>query len=143
MDKVDLRFPLFEDLVERGFSSLAEIVEQKREETLHLEFKTLSSHDAANLAKNDRKLIARSICGLCNAEGGLLLLGVETTKLDGVDVAAALKRFENVDALHNRIVSALPEMLSPQHPQVAAISIRDPSDQSTGFIAIHVPASDA
>jgi hypothetical protein len=143
MDKIDPQKLLFDDLCARGCVALAEMVEQKREETLHLEFKTLSNHETANLVKEDRRLIAKSLCGLCNAEGGLLVLGVATTKADGIDIANTLKPFQNVDALRNRIMSALPELLSPQNSQMSVISIPDSFHQSTGFIVIHVPASDA
>jgi hypothetical protein len=141
MDEMDPQKLLFDDLRARGRVALTEMVEQKREETLHLEFKTLSNHETANLMKEDRRLIAKSLCGLCNAEGGLLVLGVATIKADGIDIANTLKPFQNVDALRNRIMSALPELLSPQNSQMSVISIPDPPHQSTGFIVIHVPAS--
>jgi hypothetical protein len=143
MDNSDSKYPLFDDLHARGIVALAEIVEQKREESLHLEFKSLSNHDAASLTKDDRRLIAKSICGLCNAEGGLLVLGVETVRSEGVDIANALKSFSNLDGVRNRIVSALPEMLSPQHPQISVLSIPESSRSSAGFVVVHVPPSDA
>ncbi len=143
MDRIETKFPLFEDLMARGYPALAELAEQEREETLHLELKTLSNHGTGSLTKDDRRLIAKSICGLCNAEGGLLVLGVETERLHGIDVARALKRFESAEAIRNRIVSALPEMLSPQHSSISVTSIPDPTHEAAGFIVIHVPPSDA
>lgn len=134
---------LFDDLQTRGFIVLTEMIDQKREESLHLEFKTLANHSALTLTKEDRRLIAKAICGLSNAEGGLLVLGVETTKSDGIDIANSLKPFENAEALRNRITSALPEFLSPQNPKISAIPVSDPSDSSKGYIAIQVLASDS
>lgn len=142
-DDIDPKSSIFDDLTARGYSALKEVVETKREETLHLEFKTLSNHLTASLTKDDRKLIAKSVCGFSNAEGGILVLGVETTRSDGVDIAKSLRHFANVEALKNRVVSAASEFLSPQNPHLTIAAIADPSDISTGFIFINVPSSDA
>src|SRR5689334_19943376 len=111
----DCKLSLFDDLTERGLPAIQEIIDQRVEESLHIEFKTLSNHLSTTLTKDDRRLIAKSVCGFCNAEGGVLMLGIETTKADGIDVASNPKPLENVEAIRSRIVSALPEFLSPQH----------------------------
>ena len=47
------------------------MINERREETLHLEFKTLSSASVSNLAKDDRKVLAKAkgyegeMCGEC------------------------------------------------------------------------------
>jgi predicted HTH transcriptional regulator len=134
---------LLDEIVANGFAAIQEMVEQGREETLHLEFKTFSNHSSGNLMKEDRRLLAKSICGLCNADGGVLILGIETIRQDGVDIANGLKRFENIETLRNRIVSALPEMVSPQNLQISVVQIPDPSQAGGGFLAISVPTSES
>jgi hypothetical protein len=140
---IGLTESIFDDLAARGCAALKEMIEQKREENLYLEFKTLGNQNSANLTKDDRRLLAKSLCGFCNAEGGLLILGVETSKVDGIDVASSLKKLENLSALRNRIVSALPEFLSPQNPKMSVLSIPESTDSSAGYVAIHVPATDS
>jgi hypothetical protein len=133
---------LKEMLLTRGADAVDEIVKAAQEESLHLEFKTLANHSASTLTKDDRRLIAKSICGFSNAEGGILLLGVETTRLDGVDVAAVKKDFMNVDTLRNRVVSAIPEMLSPQNVGISVDVLTDPGRPGVGSIMIDVPRSE-
>jgi predicted HTH transcriptional regulator len=135
-------YSTFEELTVRTFDALNEMIDQRQEESLHLEFKTLSGHDVLNLTKDDRRLIAKSVCGFSNAEGGLLVLGVETSRIDGVDVATSLKPFKNFESLRNRVVSALPELLSPQNSKMAVLAIPDVTSSAGGYIAIHVPPSD-
>jgi Schlafen, AlbA_2 len=126
-------------LVSKGVAAIQELIDESEEETLHLEFKTLSSASASNLAKDDKTLLARAICGLANAEGGTLVIGIGTTKVDGLDVASARQPLANCARLRNRVAAALPELLSPQHPEITVDVIKDDKDPSTGY---DVPSSD-
>jgi hypothetical protein len=121
-----------------GEPAIAEILTEQREETLHLEFKTLSSETA--FTRDDRKMLAAAICGFANAEGGLLIVGVETKKTDGVDTAFAKRPVKNLNRFRRVVTAALPGMLSPQHNGVLLIPIADGPDQ--GFLLIDVPPSD-
>jgi Putative DNA-binding domain len=143
MPDSNYQFPVFVALRDQGYPALNDMVTQQIEETLHLEFKTLSDQTGSSLLKEDRKLIAKAVCGFSNAEGGVLLLGVRTTKSHGIDVALGLVDFENVEAMRNRIVSAIPDLLSPQNAKIEVIGISSPSTPSKGLIAINVPPSDA
>jgi hypothetical protein len=143
MTDPNYQFPMFVSLRAQGYAGLADVVAQATEESLHLEFKTLSDQKGSNLLKDDRKLIAKAVCGFSNSEGGVLLLGVTTKKSHGLDVAIGLSDFENVEAIRNRIVSAMPDLLSPQNHKIATISIPNPSERGKGLIAINVPPSEA
>ena len=77
---------LVADILARGELAIDEIIRDRREESLHLEFKTLSGSNGLN--RDDRKMIAKAPSGFCNAEGGVLIVGVETAKVDGIDVAS-------------------------------------------------------
>ena len=132
---------LFEQLIAAGESGLTTLCAEEAEETLHLEFKTLSDHSGARLTKDDRRLIAKALCGLSNAEGGTLILGIKTEKRDNIDVAKELKLFENCKSLRNRIVAALPDLLSPQHTKIQVEPIAG-ADGVSGYVIIDVPPSD-
>lgn len=111
-------------------------------ERLHLEFKTLADRSGVNITKDDRKLIAKALCGMSNAEGGLLAIGIKTTKKDGLDAATEPEPIADVSALRNRIISWLPDLLSPQHTGIAIHAVRTSSNQRAGYIFIVVPPSD-
>jgi len=128
------------DILARGEAAVNEIVTEKREETLHLEFKTLSSNGSLN--RDDRKMIAKAICGFANAEGGLLIIGVETTKIDGVDAAFDFRPVHNLSRFRSLVTAAIPELLSPQHSSISVHSIMAPSGSDEGYILIKIPPSE-
>lgn len=114
----------------------ADIISEATEETLHLEFKTLSDSSGERIVKDDRRVLARAICGMANAEGGTIIVGVETKRVDNVDIAISAKPIGNVERLRNLLVAAIPEMLSPQ---CAGIEVEEGEG---GILIIKVPRSD-
>jgi hypothetical protein len=126
----------------RGGDAIVDLPNERREETLHLEFKTLSDQSSGLLSKDDRRMLAKAICGFSNSDGGILLIGIKTARVDGLDAAVELKPVHQLGTIRNRIASALPEMLSPQHTGIVIYSIPQTDDPSSGFIAIHIPRSD-
>jgi hypothetical protein len=128
------------DILAAGEPAITEMVKEGREETLHLEFKTLSSDAALN--RDDRKMVAKAICGFANAEGGLLILGIETKKIDRVDAAFRKRPIKNLDRIRRLITAGLPEMLSPQHNGVELTAIASQEDETQGFLLIDVHPSD-
>jgi Putative DNA-binding domain len=105
-----------------------------------LEFKTLSDCSGDRLTKDDRRVIARAVCGMANAEGGTIVIGVETKRVDNVDVAVGAKPIHNANKFRNLVKSPIPEMLSPQHSKIEVHSI---IEDGFGFLKIEVPASDS
>jgi hypothetical protein len=138
-DEGDLRRTLADEIAAAGEAAISDMIGEGREESLHLEFKTLAS-DAA-FTKDDRKMLAKAICGFANAEGGTLIVGVETKKHDGVDVAVAKRPIGDINRFRRLIEAALPEMISPQHNSVRLLAIPSAAGGS-GFLVIDVPSSD-
>jgi Putative DNA-binding domain len=107
---------------EIDFASIAELISEGAEETLHREFKTLADATGERLTKDDRRLLAKAICGMANAEGGTITVGVETKRIDNVDVAVAAKPIANAEKLRNLMIAAIPEMLSPQNTGIRVVT---------------------
>ncbi|WP_315742209.1 AlbA family DNA-binding domain-containing protein [Bradyrhizobium sp. SZCCHNR1075] len=123
-----------------GAAYFDDIESRREEETLHLEFKSLS-HSGGDLKKDDKKLIAKAVTGLANAEGGVLIIGIATLRVDGVDVATEKRPIKQLSRTTNLIRASIPEMLSPQHPRVEVFEIDQPGKADEGFIVVAVPAS--
>jgi hypothetical protein len=113
-----------------------------QEEALHLEFKTFADMSGTAVVRDDRKLLARAICGMSNAEGGLVIVGVHTCKRDGIDLAASLRPFANRVTIKNRVVGMLPDLLSPQHVGIAVHTIPTDDGGPGGYLIINIPPSD-
>jgi hypothetical protein len=127
--------------VEASFSSVVDLISAAAEETLHLEFKTLFDSSGERITKDDRRILAKAICGMSNAEGGTIIIGVETKRVDNVDVAVAPKLIKNCEKMRNLLVASIPEMLSPQHPKIEVTPAAEVG--GAGFLLIEVPSSDS
>ncbi|WP_396604504.1 helix-turn-helix domain-containing protein [Bradyrhizobium sp. YCK136] len=123
-----------------GAEYFDQIVTDREEETLHLEFKTLP-HDGGKLTKDDRKLLAEAVTGMANAEGGVLVVGIRTQRTDNIDVAIAKHSVKQLQRTTNLVRAAIPEMLSPQHTGIDVFFIEETGSKDEGFIVIDVPES--
>jgi schlafen family protein len=129
----------FADILARGEPAIEEMIREGREETLHLEFKTLS--EKGRFTRDDRKMVAKAISGFSNAEGGLLVIGIDTKRVDGIDVASGSRPVDEVDRLRSLVAAALPEMLSPQHTSVKVDVVHCSTDLARGYILVDIPTS--
>jgi predicted HTH transcriptional regulator len=133
----------FKYIRRRGLEALEELLAEREEETLHLEFKTLADHSSGTLTRDDRRTLAKAVCGLANAEGGTLIIRVESQNVEGIDVATGLRPISHVRRVRNRLVSALADFLSPQHQRISELVIVDPAHADAGgYIILHVAESD-
>jgi hypothetical protein len=133
---------LFDDLRSRGIIAIQELCDSAREESLHLEYKQLADQSSHTFTREDKKRIAKALCGLANADGGVLLIGIASRKEDDLDVADRVVPLSRAATLKNRLVSFLPELLGPQHPGIEVEFLPTGGSGSEGAIAVYVPLSD-
>lgn len=131
--------------IEHQFSQLHlgaihQYVESKAEESLYLDFKTITRADLGSA--DDRRNLAIAISGFANSSGGLIVWGVDARKLDpdGPDVASALKEIDDVSLFVSRINDLTGTSVSPivDGVQTRGIESRD----GRGFAVTLVPESD-
>ncbi|KJC59892.1 hypothetical protein UP10_14435 [Bradyrhizobium sp. LTSPM299] len=135
-----MNLSLFECLLAAGEVGIEELVADGREESLHLEFKTLPVND--RLTRDDRKLIAKAISGFSNAEGGLLIIGVATKNLNGVDSAHQKQPIENLQRCSSLIRASLADLLSPQNTAIRIEPLLSSQGSDRGYLLIYVPPSE-
>ena len=64
--------------------------DERQEENLHLDFKTLSGPGLS--ASDDRHNFAKALSGFANSDGGIVVWGVDARKnADGIDCVTELK----------------------------------------------------
>jgi predicted HTH transcriptional regulator len=102
--ELELRQVVAKEISSNGEAAINDMIAERREESLHLEFKTFSSD--TTLTRDDRKMLAKAICGFANAEGGILIVGVETKKNDGVDAAFAKRPVADLNRFRRLIEAA-------------------------------------
>jgi hypothetical protein len=113
-------------------------VEEKRTEDLRLDFKMLEGGD--HLERGDRKQLAIAVSGFANADGGLIVWGVDCRKdKDGVDAAQALRPIQQLKRVHSQLVEHTAAAASPTVDGVEHRMLFDGED--SGYLATLVPVS--
>ena len=117
---------------------LNELVASERSEDLHLDFKLAEKSDVGGA---DRRNLAKAVSGFANAEGGVVIWGVDCRKnADGVDCATAVKEIDNVFLFQARLIEATATATSPyvigtEHRVIETTANR-------GYVATYVPEVD-
>lgn len=128
---------LFETI---NLGTLETWVLERRQEDLHIDFKTL--RDAPILTKDDRKVFAKAVSGFANSDGGIIAWGIDARPDNDVDAAVALIAIPGVASVLSKLQSLTGEVTSPvvggvEHRIIAG------ADPGKGFALTLVPASDS
>src|SRR5438552_16309494 len=97
---------LFESLDE---AMLQSFIAQSQEENLHLDFKRARSL----LSSDDRKNLAVALSGFANADGGVIVWGVGTTRVQGVEHASQLDSISPVSQLASQLNEFTGQAVNP------------------------------
>lgn len=118
--------------------TLRRFVSERRQEDLHLEFKTVRS---AGLEREDRRNFAEALSGFANADGGVVVWGVDARRdREGTDCAQELKAVSNPTLLMSRLSELTASSVNPSVSGVAHKVVADAA--SGGHVVTLVPASD-
>ncbi len=131
---------LFSDLKSGGIPLLEKLISEKIEENFSLEFKQKASAASDELHKDDRRALGEALSGFANATGGLLIIGVKTDNVNGIDVASHLVPISNVDRVSDRYRAYINECISPYLDGIEVLPLK--REKGDGAIAILIPAGD-
>ncbi len=132
-------FRFFESL--RSEQDLDALVQSRREEDLYLEFKRKEQSECGDLGEGDKKSFSQALSSFANADGGVLIFGVATTRSsDGLDVATSLVPIVNADTFRSRLQDSL---FTSTQPVVDGVRLEViPSGHGGGYLKCYVPSSD-
>lgn len=117
------------------------LVQEKREEDLYLEFKQKADRSNGDLSDKERRAFSKALSGFANADGGILLFGIETKKSqDAPDRAHALKPIMNAERFRVRLLDSIINATQPAVDGVRIEMITCTSGE--GYVKCLVPASD-
>jgi hypothetical protein len=121
---------------------LERLIQEGREEDIHLEFKQKADARSPAIGERDRSSFSKALSGFANADGGVLIWGVETTKgANEIDRASSLRPIADHGAFRSRLIDST---LNATHPVVDGVVIEaiQSSAGSGGFVKCWIPASD-
>jgi hypothetical protein len=133
-------FDLLNRLKTEGESLIQNWVWEDQEETLHLEFKTKAESAKSKLSESDKQNIGKSLSGFSNAEGGITVWGVATTKNEnGIDKASELKPIKDVGSVLEVFKNQISQSLSPENAELQVFSVKCIDEPNFGYIIVAIP----
>lgn len=136
---------LFEQYKAGGYAYLQSLIGNEIETHLQ-DFKQFRSTNPNNWGTNDKSSLSESLSGFANAEGGLIIWGVDCRRgigPTGGDVVQALVPIPNLIATLAQMNTLTASLVSPAIIGVEHYAIDDPASQGTGFIVSYVPKGES
>jgi len=120
-------------------SDLQALIAEERQENLYLEYKQKGDAATGDLGKGDARHFSKALSGFANADGGILLWGVETDKSER---AIALRPISDVHRFQASLKSSLLNATQPVVDDVAIEVVQATSLPGSGYVKCLIPASD-
>lgn len=123
-----------------AFSDIKSLIGQ--DETLILEFKGTASKDGRP-TEDDKRNLAKAISGFAHRDGGVIVWGVGTTKIETVDKATSLCPIKNVQKFKTGLEDYSVKATDPTLYGVESRIIfeNDNSKGGSGFLVTYIPSS--
>jgi hypothetical protein len=131
----------FEEIMLGGFEGVQQMIANRMDETLQLEFKSKANSEDLDLHKDDRRALGEALSGFANAVGGVLLVGIETARHDGLDRAEKSKPIQKVKQVADRYRSYINECIAPPIAGIRVDALF--GEDGAGFLVIEVPRGNA
>lgn len=134
---------IFNRIEDEGESAIDKFIEDRQSEELFLEFKRSADDGAGKkLHDNDRWNLAKAISGFGNSEGGVIVWGVDCSRLsqDG-DVASAKVLLENPTRFVSWLQGAVSGCTTPPHNRVQHFPLSSTQNPQKGYAVTLIPKS--
>jgi hypothetical protein len=91
-----------------------------------------------------QRVFAKAACGLTNAEGGVLVVGMRARAIskDEPDLVDSAAPVADTRAVRSRILDLIGQLIEPGIEAVQASEINEPVGSRSGFVVVHIPASE-
>jgi hypothetical protein len=107
-------------------------------EDVHFDCKEWPSDEGSQ-----QKVFAKAACGLTNAEGGVLVVGMKAKSVakDEPDVVESAVPIPDIIAVKSRILDLVGQLVEPGIEGIRAQEVPEKKGSKSGFVVILVPAS--
>jgi hypothetical protein len=128
----------------RSEADLRALIPERREESLYLEFKEKADAGHNLLEEPDRKNFSKALSAFANGAGGVLVFGVEATKVsaDAPDRATALRPISSADGFMAKLKDLLLATTQPVVDDVEFRLLPSDGDPRAGYVMCLIPQSD-
>lgn len=108
-------------------------------EDLHLDVKEWPSRD-----DDAQRVLAKALSGFSNADGGILVIGLEARPLTkgDPDVIQALRPVADALSVKSKIENLLGNLIEPSLPGIRVAEVLAVPGQPSGFVLVYIPPTD-
>jgi Putative DNA-binding domain len=108
-------------------------------EDVHFDCKEWPAKD-----EDAQKVFAKAACGLANAEGGVLVVGMKarTVSKDEPDLVSSTAPVADTSAVKSKILDLVGQLVEPGIEGIEAVEVNEPKGTKSGFVIVHIPASE-
>src|SRR5882724_11869881 len=91
-----------------------------------------------------QKVFAKAACGLVNAEGGVLVIGMKARRMskDQPDLVDSLAPVNDTSDVKSRVLDLVGQLVEPGIEGIQAVEINDPPGSKAGFVIVYIPGSE-
>ena len=91
-----------------------------------------------------QKMLAKAACGLTNAEGGVLVIGMKARAVakDEPDLVQSAVPVKDTSAVSSRILDLVGQLVEPGIEGIRVISVNESANDKSGFVVVYIPESD-
>ena len=105
-------------------------------EGLNLEFKTAPNFDGKKLDRDTKKVLGECLSAFSNSDGGVVVWGIETEKIDGIDCAVRKSPIQSITLFRSFLDTCCQTFLNPQNIQIVSSVV---ADNDEGFLILEIP----
>jgi hypothetical protein len=108
-------------------------------EDLHLDCKEWPARD-----DDLQRILAKSLSGFSNADGGILVIGVEAKSINkgDPDVIQSLKPVADAIGVKSKIENLIGNLVEPLLPGIRVAEVLEVAGQPSGFVLVYIPPTD-
>jgi hypothetical protein len=121
----------------RALAELQALVGQT--EDLHLDAKEWPTRD-----DDAQRILAKALSGFSNADGGILVIGLEarSVKKGDPDLIQSLKPVTDAVGVKSKIENLIGNLIEPPLPGIRVAEVLQSAGQSSGFVLVYIPPTD-
>jgi hypothetical protein len=133
---------LVREFLEGGWKYVTELQDVKAEERIHLEFKLTDKPETGAVGRKDKELLSKALSGFANAQGGLIVWGVDCRKdRNGLDRVVGISPIKDARFFRSQLENITPHVVYPPLDNVNHNVITEPNSD-TGIVLTAIPRSE-
>jgi Putative DNA-binding domain len=134
---------LYDQLVAGGEAAIAQLVTERRQENVSLEFKTKANPATGEPTKEDRQNLGIALSAFSNSMGGVIVWAIGAKKdVDGVDCATELQPIADIERFKSDVTRLVSQAIIPRHEGIFVEAIPAAKPARAGYLAIYVERSE-